>query len=114
VNDSAVVKDASIELYIPVEDLSAQKASFSYYFGPNDYSVLPDVAEGFSRNLDLGWPPMLWINKFVIIPIFHFLEGFVGSYGLIIVLLVLFVKILCTATFLQIVFGDGENEIAQA
>lgn len=94
VNDSAVVKDASIELYIPVEDLSAQKASFSYYFGPNDYSVLPDVAEGFSRNLDLGWPPMLWINKFVIIPIFHFLEGFVGSYGLIIVLLVLFVKIL--------------------
>jgi YidC/Oxa1 family membrane protein insertase len=94
VNDSAVVKDASIELYIPVEDLSTQKASFSYYFGPNDYSVLPDVAEGFSRNLDLGWPPMLWINKFVIIPIFHFLEGFVGSYGLIIVLLVLFVKIL--------------------
>jgi YidC/Oxa1 family membrane protein insertase len=37
---------------------------------------------------------MLWISKFVIIPIFHFLEGFVGSYGLIIVMLVLFVKIL--------------------
>ncbi|MBK7651908.1 MAG: membrane protein insertase YidC [Flammeovirgaceae bacterium] len=94
VHDSLVVKDASLELYIPAEDVSTNKASFRYYFGPNDYKVLPTVAEGFSRNLDLGWPPMLWINKFVIIPIFHFLEGFVGSYGLIIVILVLFVKIL--------------------
>jgi YidC/Oxa1 family membrane protein insertase len=94
VHDSLVVKDASLELYIPAEDVSTNKASFRYYFGPNDYKVLPTVAEGFSRNLDLGWPPMLWISKFVIIPIFHFLEGFVGSYGLIIVILVLFVKIL--------------------
>lgn len=93
-NDSLVVKDASLELYIPAEDVSTNKASFRYYFGPNDYKVLPTVAEGFSRNLDLGWPPMLWISKFVIIPIFHFLEGFVGSYGLIIVILVLLVKII--------------------
>ncbi len=93
-NDSLVVKDASLELYIPAEDVSTNKASFRYYFGPNDYKVLPTIAEGFSRNLDLGWPPMLWISKFVIIPIFHFLEGFVGSYGLIIVILVLLVKII--------------------
>ncbi|MBL7875688.1 MAG: membrane protein insertase YidC [Cyclobacteriaceae bacterium] len=94
VNDPAIVKEATVELYIPTEDVSTHKASFAYYFGPNDYNLLSDVAEGFSRNLDLGWPPMLWINKFVIIPIFNFLEGFVSSYGLIIVLLVLFVKIL--------------------
>jgi YidC/Oxa1 family membrane protein insertase len=94
VNDPVTVKDANVELFIPTEDLTAGKASFSYYFGPNDYKILPEVTEGFSRNLDLGWPPMLWINKYVIIPIFKFLEGFISNYGIIIVLLVLFVKII--------------------
>jgi YidC/Oxa1 family membrane protein insertase len=94
VNDTLTVKDATMELYIPTEDLANRKASFAYYFGPNDYEILPDVTEGFSRNLDLGWPPMLWINRFVIIPIFKFLEDYISNYGLIIVLLVLFVKII--------------------
>ncbi|MEQ1587236.1 MAG: membrane protein insertase YidC [Cyclobacteriaceae bacterium] len=94
VNDPVTVKDANVELFIPTEDLAARKASFAYYFGPNDYKILPEITEGFSRNLDLGWPPMLWINKFVIIPIFKFLEGFISNYGIIIVLLVLFVKII--------------------
>lgn len=94
VNNEQVVKVADLELLIPSEDVSSKKASFNYYFGPNDYEILPTITEGFSKNLDLGWPPMLWINKFVIIPIFKFLEGFIGNYGIIIVLLVLFVKIL--------------------
>jgi len=92
--DTTIVKDANVDLFIPVGDASSGKASFQYYFGPNDYRVLSDISDGFSRNLDLGWPPMLWINKYVIIPIFKFLEGFIGNYGIIIVLLVLFVKLL--------------------
>ncbi len=93
-SDTVTVKEADMSLLIPIEDVTSGKAGFRYYFGPNDYNIISEVSEGFSRNLDLGWPPMLWINRFVIIPIFHFLEGFIGNYGLIIVLLVLFVKIL--------------------
>ncbi len=94
VNDAVTVKEADVELFIPNEDVSSKKASFRYYFGPNDYEILPSITEGFSQNLDLGWPPMLWINRFVIIPIFNFLENYITNYGLIIVLLVLFVKII--------------------
>jgi YidC/Oxa1 family membrane protein insertase len=93
-NDSSVVKEANVELFISPEDLASKKASFQYYFGPNDYKIISDVTDGFSRNLSLGWPPMLWINKFVIIPIFNLLEGSISNYGIIIILLVLFVKIL--------------------
>ncbi|MBX2894355.1 MAG: membrane protein insertase YidC [Cyclobacteriaceae bacterium] len=92
--DTEVVKDAFIQANFPLENASAGKAKFSYYFGPNDYEVLPSVTAGFRENLDLGWPPMVWINRFVIIPIFKFLESFIGNYGIIIVLLVLFVKLL--------------------
>lgn len=94
VNDSSIVKEASIELQIPAEDLASKKASFQYYFGPNDYNILSDVTDGFSRNLSLGWPPMMWINKYVIIPIFNLLEGSISNYGVIIIILVLFIKIL--------------------
>jgi len=91
--DSTYVKRAELEMQIPTEQVSKSQASFSYYFGPNDYKIISDVTEGFNENLSLGWPPMSWINRFVIIPIFKFLEGIIGNYGLIIVLLVLFVKL---------------------
>ena len=94
VNSTTLVKEADVELSIPFEDVTSKKAAFTYYFGPNEYELLPDITEGFSKNLDLGWPPMLWISKFVIIPIFKFLERHISNYGIIIVLLVLFVKIL--------------------
>jgi YidC/Oxa1 family membrane protein insertase len=92
--DSAIVKTANVELFIPSAHATSSQANFHYYFGPNDYKIISKVTEGFNENLSLGWPPMSWINRFVIIPTFKFLEGFIGSYGLIIVLLVLFVKII--------------------
>jgi YidC/Oxa1 family membrane protein insertase len=92
--DSSVVKNASVELFIPSDQLASNKASFHYYFGPNDYKIISKVTDGFNENLSLGWPPMSWINRFVIIPVFHFLEKTVSNYGLIIILLVLMVKII--------------------
>ncbi|MBK5279432.1 MAG: membrane protein insertase YidC [Bacteroidia bacterium] len=91
--DTAIVKEATIKLFIPGADVAAG-AEFRYYFGPNDYDIITKVTEGFSDNLSFGWPPMSWITKYLLIPVFQFLERFVGSYGIIIVLLVLFVKIL--------------------
>ena len=93
VADSATVKEANVKLFIPGADVAAG-AEFSYYFGPNDYDIIKDVTSGFSDNLSFGWPPMSWITKFMLIPVFQFLEKFIGNYGVIIVLLVLFVKLL--------------------
>lgn len=93
-NDSSMVKEANVELFISPDDLASKKASFRYYFGPTDYDIIPGVTEGFSQNLSLGWPPMLWITKYVLIPVFKFLERFFSNYGIIIIFLVLFVKII--------------------
>ncbi len=95
-NDKTTVERADLSLSFPADAIKTKKANFSFYFGPNDYTLLPDVTEGFSRNLNLGWPPLLWVNKFLIIPVFKFLEKFISNYGIIIMLLVLFVKLLLT------------------
>lgn len=95
-SDSLHVKTAAVKLFIPKADVLANKAAFHYYFGPNDFEVLKGIAPEFERNLDLGWPPVSWINRYVIIPIFTFLEGYITNYGVIIVLLVLFIKLILT------------------
>lgn len=94
--DTSVVKSAQVKLQIPKSDLEGNKAGFRFFFGPNDYKILTTVTDGFSRNLYLGWPPVIWVNKFVIIPIFHFLETFIGNYGIIIMILVIIIKLILT------------------
>jgi YidC/Oxa1 family membrane protein insertase len=91
---TSVVKNANVELFIPTDDVHKGRANFTYYFGPNDYQIVSEVTPGFSKNLSLGWPPMLWVNKFMVIPAFKFLEGITTNYGLIIILLVMMVKLL--------------------
>ncbi|MEO1049476.1 MAG: membrane protein insertase YidC [Bacteroidota bacterium] len=88
-----VVKTAAVDLAIPVSSINNGKASFQYYFGPNDYSLLKKVTEGFSENLSLGWPPVSWVNKGIIIPLFKFLERGIANYGIIIILIVFIIKL---------------------
>ena len=65
-------------------------ASFSYFFGPNKYSLMKNIDNNFYKNINLGWIGVNFFNKYVIIPIFNFLETITGNYGLIIFLLVVF------------------------
>ncbi|MBL0018376.1 MAG: membrane protein insertase YidC [Bacteroidetes bacterium] len=46
------------------------------------------------KQIALGWGPLQYVNRWLTIPIFNFLEGFIGSYGLIILLLGLIIKTL--------------------
>ncbi|MBC5774846.1 membrane protein insertase YidC [Pontibacter sp. KCTC 32443] len=90
--DSTIVKTLASQALIPVQDVLNDKASFTYYFGPNDYKILKHVGEDFEKNLDLGWGIFAWVNKWLIIPAFDFLENYFSSYGIIIILLVLYIK----------------------
>jgi len=92
--DSSFVKKAEINLSIPTDAIASKKANFSYYFGPNDYKITKEVTDGFSRNMYIGWPPVIWVNKFLLMPVFNFLQSFISNYGIIILLLVLFMKLL--------------------
>ncbi len=94
VADTTVVKNTSMKLYVPRQDVTSGGAQFMYFFGPNKYSILGEVTEGFSKNLNIGWPPIVWVNQFLIIPIFKFLENYISNYGIIIIILVLIVKLI--------------------
>jgi len=91
--DTSVVKRARVRVFIPLADLSGKGATYAFYFGPNDYQTIGKIAPDFARNVYLGWPPVYWINKFIIFPVFHFLTKFINNYGLIIIILVILLRI---------------------
>lgn len=80
---------------------AAHPASFSLFIGPNLYPLLShldseiDAGEDLklTKMIPLGWPIFRWINTGVIIPIFNFLGSFVSNYGIIILLLTIFIKL---------------------
>ncbi|MCC9138017.1 membrane protein insertase YidC [Pontibacter silvestris] len=90
--DTSVVKTLASQILIPAQDVLSGKGEFMYYFGPNDYKILNKVGNDFDRNLDLGWGIFSYVNKWLIIPAFDFLENYIASYGIIIILLVLYIK----------------------
>ncbi|MCU0383643.1 MAG: membrane protein insertase YidC [Cyclobacteriaceae bacterium] len=91
--DTSVVKRAKSILKIAKEEIKNNKAEFTFYFGPNEYNKLEDVTTGFSENVYLGWPPVKYINKFVIRPIFNFLVNFGWHMGVVIVVLVILLRL---------------------
>ncbi len=66
----------------------------SMYVGPNQYRILKQYDLKLERQVPLGWKFFLlhWINRFIILPVFNWLEGFGMSYGLIILLLTIALK----------------------
>jgi YidC/Oxa1 family membrane protein insertase len=92
--ETEIVKNAHIALNIPLSDIKEGRGNFSYYFGPNNYQILKKVAPEFHQNVYLGWPVINLFNKYLIVPIFNFLENYIANYGIIIIILVLIIKLL--------------------
>ncbi|MFY0606895.1 MAG: membrane protein insertase YidC [Cyclobacteriaceae bacterium] len=92
-DDSSSVKNMSMSMQLPYSEFVNNKTNFKFYYGPNNYAILSEVAPDFGENVELGWGPLSLINKYAIIPIFHFLEKFIGNYGIIIIIMVIILRI---------------------
>ncbi|MBN3584318.1 membrane protein insertase YidC [Algoriphagus aestuarii] len=88
--DSSIVKMMEASLNIPLNEGSA---NYSYYFGPDNYKTLKKVTEGFEKNVDMGYFFVSWVNKYIIVNLFAFLEKYFSNYGVIIILIVLIIKL---------------------
>lgn len=96
-NDSIIVKTMDVAAAIPMSAVQKGEANYQFYLGPNDYHLVKNIAaENFDQNVYLGYAFLKPINKFVLVPLFNFLEKFISNYGLLIICLVLFVKTLLT------------------
>lgn len=80
---------------MPLKSPNAETYDLGFYFGPNKYNVLRKYKLDLEKQIPLGWSFFLmqWINRFAVIPVFNFLEGFNLNYGIIILILTILLKI---------------------
>jgi YidC/Oxa1 family membrane protein insertase len=98
------IRNYMADIRIPIESSPTEMIPMQFYFGPNHYNTLRTYSRSYlaTRNYDLelekmvplGWGIFGWVNRFLVIPVFNFLERYITNYGLIILLLTIFIKIL--------------------
>lgn len=91
--NSDYIKDLSAKFELPFSHSRNETINFQFFFGPNHYKTLLSYGKGFEELVPLGWGIFGWVNKYVIIEIFDFLSNYIKSYGIIILLLTLIIKL---------------------
>ena len=93
-------KDVKIHTMIPYSSDKPNAASFYFFLGPNRYHLLssydkysPKEDLKLTRLIPLGWWLFRVINTGVIIPVFDWLGKFISSYGIIILVLTIIIKL---------------------
>ena len=67
---------------------------FEFYFGPNHYRTLKGYDQHYERIIPLGGSVIGLVSRWVIIPTFNFLGRFISNFGIIILLLTIFIKLI--------------------
>ena len=102
-NDPIFLKKFSTQALVNDYDWTAPvAANFSLFIGPNLYPLLSALDDHtvadenlqLTKLIPLGWSVFRWINTGVIIPIFNFLGSFISNYGIVILVMTIFIKLI--------------------
>lgn len=93
-SDSGYVRDFETRLMFPLSGVNDHRMDMAFYFSPTHYKTLKAYDKGFEKVVPLGGWLVSWVNKYVIINLFDWLNSFITNYGVIILLLTLFIKII--------------------
>lgn len=122
------LKEYSADVEIDFTDRlkGEQIVPMTYFIGPNNYSLLRDMNDEIAsrvgktnedleiqNSIYLGWPIVRHINRWIVIPIFHFLDNFNLGYGLIILLLTIFIKLVTLPFTYKSFKSSAKMRIAQ-
>ena len=66
---------------------------FEFYFGPNNYKGLKAYGHSYEKVIPLGGKIIGVFTKYVIIPLFDWLHKSIANFGIIILLMTIFIKI---------------------
>lgn len=81
------------EVGVPYNLASSNAINMKLYYGPNSFTILKKEGLELEKLVFLGKNIIGWINRFAIIPIFNILQKYIASYGIIILILTIIIKI---------------------
>ena len=89
------VKNMEADISIPYQSAPNYSIPLHLYMGPTKYNILRRYDLSLERQIPLGWGFFLFqvVNRYAVIPVFNYLEGFNFNYGIIILILTILLKI---------------------
>jgi YidC/Oxa1 family membrane protein insertase len=92
--ETDTLKTKAFTSVIPLEFKGGEvNYNMNWYYGPSDYRILKEYDKNLDEIIPLGWGIFGWINKYLFIPVFGFFASFISSYGLVIILFTILVRI---------------------
>ncbi|MBC7849017.1 MAG: membrane protein insertase YidC [Chitinophagaceae bacterium] len=85
----------TVQAKLPIGSVAA--FPLQLYYGPNDYKILnKQPVEDMAKIINLGRDMYAFvrpINRAIVMPVFDFFKSFIGSFGLVIALLTIFIRL---------------------
>lgn len=91
------VMDVKSQLRFELKGLSSATIPMQLYFGPNDYHILSKYDNLLASHVQLGYGIFAfvkYINRYIVMPVFDFFSKYVGSLGIVILLLTFFIRLI--------------------
>lgn len=79
---------------LPWNNRSSERYGMDFYFGPNHFQTLRQYKLDMESQVYLGYSIVRPVNRYLIIPVFNFLRDYVSNFGVIILLLTIFIKLI--------------------
>ena len=96
---SGYIKEYSMVAAVPYTP-QTEGYKFNFYLGPNKFPVLKKLVDAdgndlsLERIIPLGWIFSTYVSRWVVIPLFTFLSKYIESFGLIILILTIIIKLI--------------------
>ena len=93
--DTTINMRFGMDVTLPTADIDGREiANVKFYFGPNMTSAASSTTGWgeIGRVIDFGWWIFGWINRNLIFPTYTLLAGYIGSAGLIVLVMTLLIK----------------------
>lgn len=91
-----VVTRATANLKMELPAAASATVPMSIYYGPTDYKILKQYGNDMEDMVNLGsgiFAFVKYINRWIIMPVFDFFAKFTSNYGIVILLLTLFIRL---------------------
>lgn len=86
--------------------------NMQWFYGPTDYNLLKSYkGTSLDEVADLGWGIFGFLNRTIFYPVFNMLKGFIGNYGLIIILMTIVVRIIMSPVLYKSYLSSAKMKV---
>lgn len=103
------LKKLHSQLSIP-NRIGTNHFKMDFYVGPNDYTKLREMGHELEDIIPFGWSIFGTINRWIIRPLFVFLDNIIGSKGLAILLLTFLVKMALYPITYKMLYSQAKTQ----